>query len=63
MSAFNIGDKVSQVPNNFSEPFSKGTIVDVHLNDINVPTYDILWEGFDWITVGWNHEELVPISK
>lgn len=57
-SELHVGDKVAEKPTGFGSNFTQGVITGVDSSETEGITYRILWDGFDWETVGWTSEDL-----
>ena len=51
-----IGDRVGYTPFGEGAQEMVGTIMNVNHDDDNV-TYDVMWDGLDWVTVGWRVDQ------
>lgn len=57
MIALEIGDRVGYTPFGEGAKEMVGTVMSVN-NDSGRVTYDVIWDGFDWMTEGWRLDEL-----
>ena len=52
------GDRVGYTPFGINPKPMIGTIMEVNEEPDGAVTYDVLWDGLDWMTEGWRLDQL-----
>lgn len=53
-----VGDRVEYTPFGIGAQNMVGTIMKISIEDDGSETYDVLWDGLDWMTEGWRLDQL-----